>query len=112
MCGFLLRAVFLSLVGYLLLATEAALHIVTLGGQILGAAVIGLLTACYHTMGRRFLVNVWQGRILAAIVSGVTMLLVVHVLPGYTVLNVTMFSGIVIFFCIVGYIVNCFIEDK
>ena len=112
MCGFLLRAVFLSLILYLLLGIEAAVHIVTLGGQILGAASVGLLTACYHTIGRRVFINLWWGRSFAAIISGLTMVLVVQFLPGYKVIDFTMFSCILIVFCLIGWLVNYYIEDK
>jgi len=112
MCGFLLRTVFLSLILYLLLGIESAVHIVTLGGQILGAASVGLLTACYHTIGRRFFVNICRGRSFAVIISGLTMVFAVRVLPGYKVVNFTMFLCILITFCLIGWIVNYFIEDK
>jgi hypothetical protein len=112
MCGFLLRAVFLSVVLYLLFAVETTIHIVTLGGQILGASLVGLLTACYHTIVRRIFTHIWVGRIVAAIWAGLTVMVVVKLLPGYTVTDPTFFSYIVSIFCIIAWVVNYFIEDK
>jgi len=112
MCGFLLRAVFLSVVLYLLFGVEAAIHIVTLGGQILGVSLVGLLTACYHTIGRRLFAHIWIGRIVAAIWAGLTAIVVARLLPGYTVINPSVFSYIVSGFCLIAWTVDYFIEDK
>lgn len=112
MCGFLLRTVLLSVILYLLLGIEAAIHVVTLGGQILGAAAVGLLTAIYHTLARYFFANKWIGRIVAAMWSGLTVIVIVRVLPGYTVLDATLFSYIVSVFCLISWAINYFIKDK
>ena len=112
MCGFLLRAVFLSVVLYLLLSVEAAIHIVTLGGQILGASLVGLLAACYNTLGHRLFTHIWIGRIVAAIWTGLTVMVVASLLPGYIVTDPTDFSYIVSVFCLITWTVNYFIEYK
>jgi|GEM_PF-1263747 hypothetical protein len=112
MCGFLLRGVFLSLVLYLLFGIEAGIHIVTLGGQILGASLVGLFTACYHTIGRHLFTHVWIGRIVAAIWAGLTVIVVARLLPGYTVTNPSVFSYIVSVFCLIAWTIDNFIKDK
>ena len=112
MCGFLLRAIFLSVVLYLLLGIESVVHVVTLGGQILGATLAGLLTSCYHTGSKFFFINIGLGRIFATMMSGLTTMFVVHVLPGYTIVSFTLFLYTVVFFCIIGWLANYFIEDK
>lgn len=112
MCGFLLRTVLLSVILYLLLGIESATHIVTLGGQILGAAAVGLLTAVYHVFVRHFFVHQRIGRIVAAIWSGLTVIVIVKILPGYKVVDATLFSYVVSVFCLISWATNYLIKDK
>jgi len=53
MCGLLLRAVALSVFFFFLLDATSAIHIVTLGGQILGSTIVAVSAALLHTVSKK-----------------------------------------------------------
>lgn len=90
MIGFCLRSVILSIAMYVLLSCGWAISVVTLGGQIMGAVILGvacslLATVCKHLSSKKIVVIVSTALCFFLFFS-----YLINHLPGYDIHNISL----------------------
>ena len=108
MCGFLLRVVALGLFYFFLFDATSSLHIVTLGGQILGSSIIALAAALLHTASKKIFVRKTMRTVFATFCTAVVSYLTIKLLPGYIV-GATL---VILQICLAAAIIGLLIEDR
>lgn len=112
MCGILLRALSLSIIYFCLLEYSAGVKVVTLGGQMLGAAVLGVWASIFHTVSRKVVTT----RVLQIMFSTLWLVvlayLLVNSLPGWNIVSAVKAGYLLISFCLLSIIADFYIVDK
>lgn len=112
MCGFLLRVVALGLFYFFLFDATSSLHIVTLGGQILGSSVIALVAALLHTASRRIFTRKNMRVMFASFCTAAMTYLTISLLPGYIVSDIAGLMLVILQICLAAAIIGLLIEDR
>ena len=112
MCGFLLRVVALGLFYFFLFDATSSLHIVTLGGQILGSSITALTAALLHTASKRIFVRKKLRVIFASFGTAVITYLTIRLLPGYIVSDIAGATLVMLQICLAAVIIGFLIEDR
>lgn len=91
MCGFLLRIVINALLVFGIVMKLPGVFIDTLGGAILGVAIIGLANAAVRPLLKRTRGQInWQQLLLLTLgLNLLVSMLIVRLLPGYQVYSLT-----------------------
>lgn len=112
MCGFLLRVVALGLFYFFLFDATSSLHIVTLGGQILGSSIIALTAALLHTASKKIFVRKNLRVIFATLGTAAITYLTIRLLPGYIVSDIAGATLVMLQICLAAVIIGFLIEDR
>ena len=112
MCGLLLRAVALSVIFYFLLDITSSVHIVTLGGQILGSAIVGVLAALLHTASQKILSSEKLRIVFATLWTAAIAYLTAKTLPGYIIVDAMGAVFILVQVCVAASAAGMLIKDK
>lgn len=112
MCGFLLKVLVFSIMMYKVLGTVSMIHVVTFGGQLLGAVIIGFFAVVVPMFSKRVLSTIEYAHLTDALLLMLITYLTITFLPGYKLINTHQFIGGVIFFCAVSLTMNNYIENK
>lgn len=115
MCGFLLRIIVNAFVLVIVLEGIPGLFIDTLGGAMLGAAIIGLVNAAI----RPLLVHIdslsYTSGNLLVITLGVNILAsyaIIHLLPGYQIASLTLVITATMLFTVFSVTLSKVIQDR
>ena len=112
MCGFLLRVVVLGLFYFFLFDATSSLHIVTLGGQILGSSIIALTAALLHTASKKIFVRKTIRAAFATVCTAIISYLTIKLLPGYIVSDIAGATLVILQICLAAAIIGFLIEDR
>ena len=112
MCGFLLRVVALGLFYFFLFDATRSLHIVTLGGQILGSSIIALAAALLHTAGKKIFARKSIRVVFATFCTAIITYLTIKLLPGYIVSDIAGATLVMLQICLAAAIIGLLIEDR
>jgi hypothetical protein len=112
MCGFLLRVVALGLFYFFLFDATSSLHIVTLGGQILGSSIIALAAALLHTASKKIFVRKTMRTVFATFCTAAISYLTIKLLPGYIVSDIAGATLVMLQICLAAAIIGLLIEDR
>lgn len=103
MYGIFLRAINLSVLYFCLIYWTKIINVVTLGGLIAGATLVGIgATLLQALVWHLVQSNIWR-RIFLAIGLFLLNILVINLLPGYTILSIS--SAVMLL--VVFYLVTC-----
>ncbi len=112
MCGFLLRVVVLALFNFFLFDATTSLHIVTLGGQILGSTIIALIAALLHTLAKKIFAGKTIRIVFATFGTVVIAYLTMKLLPGYSFSDIIGATFVLLQICLAAAIIGILIEDR
>ena len=112
MCGFLLRVVALGLFYFFLFDATRSLHIVTLGGQILGSSIIALAAALLHTASKKIFVRKTMRTGFATFCTAAISYLRFKLLPGSLVSDIAGATLVMLQICLAAAIIGLLIEDR
>lgn len=112
MCGLLLRAFALSVIFYFLLDASSSVHIVTLGGQILGSTIVGVSAALLHTASKKNVNSEKLRIVFATLWTAAIAYLTAKALPGYIIVDVTGAIFVLVQVSIAAAAAGMIIKDK
>ncbi|NCD08366.1 MAG: hypothetical protein EOL98_02895 [Negativicutes bacterium] len=112
MCGLLLRAVALSVFFFFLLDATSSIHIVTLGGQILGSTIVAVAAALLHTVSKKILSKKSLRIAFATFWTAIIAYLTIRLLPGYIVSDFPGATLVLLQVCLASAVVGMLIKDK
>ena len=87
MYGFFLRAVTLSVLYFCLVYWTGVIEVVTLGGLVAGACIVGFGIALVHFLAWRLSVFLLRRLALLFVGSSCLVIDIMRLLPGYSVVN-------------------------
>ena len=106
MCGFLLRVVALGLFYFFLFDATSSLHIVTLGGQILGSSIIALAASLLHTASKKIFAKKTIRVVFATFCTAVITYLTIKLLPGYIISDIAGATLVILQICLAAAIIG------
>ncbi|HIU64285.1 MAG TPA: hypothetical protein IAB06_04525 [Candidatus Avacidaminococcus intestinavium] len=112
MCGFVFRVVLMATILFVIIETNILVEVVTLGGQILGCILAGIVLALTQTLSSRITTN-WLVRVLILIIATFGILYsIFNFLPGYLKYGQSSWGFFLLIASSITITVDYFIKDR